>query len=90
MMGDGYGGWSMGDATSGGWVTMTVVMVVLLVGLVALVVWTTGPSRRAPDVRVDRPDVSGPRHTLDERFARGEIDEDEYLPPQPARLRDRV
>lgn len=75
----GYGtGW-------GGWVLMTLVMVVfwalVIFGIVALF---RGPARPGPC----RADAGGDaQRILDERFARGEIDADEYrsrqslLPP---------
>jgi putative membrane protein len=63
----------------GGWVLMTVVMVVfwalVIVGIVALfrTATTTGqrPGREKTDDRTAR-------EILDERFARGDIDADEY------------
>ena len=67
------GGWG-----AGAWLAMSLMMVVFWGGLVALVVWL---------VRGFRPD-RGPGHStpsagradevLAERFARGEIDEDEF------------
>ncbi|MFJ5518656.1 SHOCT domain-containing protein [Streptomyces griseoluteus] len=76
------GGWGWG-----GWMMMTVAMVlfwaVLIVGVVALVRYVAGSRRRqepgSPSPRgeggwQDR----GAESLLAERFARGEIDEDEY------------
>ena len=64
-----HGGW-------GGWLTMMIFMLAFWAGLIALVVWLIR-SRT-----LDRPAEGQQRPTaleiLDERFARGEIDRDEY------------
>jgi putative membrane protein len=81
MMGDGYGsqGWGMGnDMGWGGWLMVIFVIgcLVLLGGL--LVVLLRGSSTKAdarPDKQARRP-LSDT--ILDEQFARGEIDEEEY------------
>ncbi|MFE0347110.1 SHOCT domain-containing protein [Streptomyces griseoluteus] len=76
------GGWGMG-----GWFIMTVFMVlfwaVLIVGLVALVRYLAGTGRHQ---RASLPPPAGEvgwqgrgaENLLAERFARGEIDEEEY------------
>ncbi|MGW2642890.1 SHOCT domain-containing protein [Streptomyces sp. NPDC001348] len=76
------GGWGMG-----GWFLMTVFMVlfwaVLIVGLVALVRYLTGTRHHQ---QPGPPQASGEggwqdrraENLLAERFARGEVDEDEY------------
>lgn len=70
MMGWDDGGWGWG-----GWLAMTLMMLVFWGGLAAVVVAL---------VRSSRPPASAPdpgrdaRGILDERFARGDIDEDEY------------
>ena len=67
-----YGSWD-----AGAWAWMMVVMLLLVgalvIGIVAIV--------RASDRKQDRPKPERPvtaRDVLDERFARGEIDADEY------------
>jgi putative membrane protein len=70
MWGNGMGGW--------GYVLMTVSMLLfwglLITGVVLLVRYVTG-DRRQPPSWTAGPD---PRTLLAERFARGEINEDEY------------
>ncbi len=67
MYGYGTGAW-MGPAVMG--VTGVLVWILLLAGAVALLRWSfpRGRDQRSPDAR----------ETLDERFARGEIDAEEY------------
>ncbi|MEU6327747.1 hypothetical protein ABZ851_10735 [Streptomyces sp. NPDC047049] len=79
-----YGGWGWGW---GGWFVMTVVMVLffalVIVGIVALLRYLTGAHRGS---RPPSPPPAGEygwggsraEDLLAERFARGEIDEDEY------------
>ncbi|WP_347877887.1 SHOCT domain-containing protein [Streptomyces lydicus] len=76
-----YGGWG-----SGGWVLMAVIMILfwglLIAGIIALTHYLTGAGRS----RQSGPTASGEsgwsagraEGLLAERFARGEIDEDEY------------
>ncbi|HEU4515336.1 MAG TPA: SHOCT domain-containing protein [Nocardioidaceae bacterium] len=72
--------WGMHDGLGwGGWLLMglmTLLVVGLLVGLVLLVVRST--SGRGAVSGSGAP-ASTAEHLLDERFARGEIDEEEYL-----------
>ena len=77
-MGYGWGGWGWG-----GWVMMILVMVLfwgaIVVGVVALVRY--GRERRQPPGPPPPQGVSQPPSALDvldERFARGEIDAEEY------------
>jgi putative membrane protein len=67
MWGYGYGGW-MGPVVMG--VTGVLVWILLLAGAVALLRWSrpAGRTKRTPDAR----------EVLDDRFARGEIDADDY------------
>lgn len=68
--GNGMGGW--------GYVLMTVSMLLfwgLLIAGIVLLVRYVGGDRRQPPLTTARPD---PRSLLAERFARGEINEDEY------------
>ncbi len=74
--------WGMHDGLGwGGWLLMgllTLLLVGLVVGLVLLLVRST--SERGPAAGHARPGPqSAAEHVLDERFARGEIDEEEYL-----------
>jgi putative membrane protein len=68
-------GWCQGNTGWGGWVTMTVAMVLLwaVVLFAAVAIWR---SSWAP--RTQAALESDPVAILDERFARGEIDEREY------------
>ncbi len=72
--------WGMHDGLGwGGWLflgLMTLLLVGLVVGLVLLVVRST--SGRGAG-QVPGAPASTAEHLLDERFARGEIDEEEYL-----------
>jgi putative membrane protein len=67
-------GWYQDGGGWGGWLVMTVAMIVfwamVLVALIVLFRGTT--SNRESSPRQDPLDI------LDQRFARGEIDEDEY------------
>lgn len=68
--GDGMGGWA--------YVLMSVSMVlfwVLVVGGIVLLVRFLGSDRRAP---APPPDATDPRRVLATRFARGDINEDDY------------
>ena len=66
------GGWGAGQ-----WVVMSLMMLVFWGGLIALVVWlfrtnrSESPAPPAPPART-------PDQMLDERFAKGEIDEEEF------------
>jgi putative membrane protein len=66
----GHGGWGTGD-----WVAMSLMMALLWSGLIALVTWLI---RSARDERLARPPVRTPDELLSERFAKGEVDEDEF------------
>lgn len=63
-MGHYDGGWGSGD-----WIAMVVMMVAFWGVVAALVVWA---------VRALRPAPHAPERVLADRFARGEIDDDEY------------
>ena len=67
-------GWYHDGMGWGGWIIMTVAMVAfwaLVVFAVLALFRTERPGESTPDRR-------DPMQILDERFARGEIDEDEY------------
>ena len=78
MMG-GWDGGMMGDWGAFGWLGM-IVPLLFWGGLLALIVWAV--MRISPGGRGgSTPDGGGPRSaedTLKERFARGEIDDEEY------------
>ena len=71
--------WDDGGWGAGGWVLMSLMMVVFWGGLIALVVWLVTSVRSDTNSRplagcpTDRAD-----EVLAERFARGEIDENEF------------
>lgn len=69
-------GWSNWGA--GGWIVMSLVMVVFWGGLILLVVWLArGAGRGRPTGRPADP-TGHAAEVLAERFARGEIDEEEF------------
>lgn len=75
----------------GGWIAMTLMMVafwgLIIFAAVAILRGSRGGSdRNGPTDHGERRD---PMHTLDERFARGDIDADEYQ-ARRAVLRDAV
>lgn len=66
--GPGMGGWGFGLMT----VSTVLLWVLIILGLIALVRHLRTSSNRAPQAR------PAPEELLAERFARGEIDEQEY------------
>ena len=73
-------GWMWGHGWGwGGWVLMGVVMMLFVVALIVAIVvairYLSTPAPRASRPSYARP---GPESVLADRFARGEIDEDEY------------
>ena len=67
-----HGGWGAGD-----WLAMSLMMLVFWGALIALVVWLIRSNRT--DQRPDAPaSTRRADEVLAERFARGEIDEDEF------------
>ena len=76
-----YHGWMWGIGMGWvGWTLMAVVMVVFWGGLIAAIVlairYLTGSSNVSAGPPSDR--LSRPEDVLAERFARGDIDDDEY------------
>jgi putative membrane protein len=73
----GYGGW--GGYEGGGWLMMLfggVILVALLVFIFRALAWSThAPHQQLPYTRAN----SAGLHALDERYARGEINREEYL-----------
>ncbi|MET4781586.1 SHOCT domain-containing protein [Glaciihabitans sp. UYNi722] len=72
----GYGGDSWG---MGGWIAMAVLMVVFWGGVVAVIIVLLRRSHSDPGATSARPSHHEAERILHERFARGEIDETEYL-----------
>jgi putative membrane protein len=76
--------WREGGWGPGAWILMSLMMIVFWGGLIALTVWlvrTVGTDRStAPIPSVPAPTTSTGKadEVLAERFARGEIDEDEF------------
>lgn len=68
MMGDGWGGWMWGG----------LMMLLFWGGLVALVVFLVRGSGSRPSEREERRRQPDAREILSERFARGEISEEEF------------
>jgi putative membrane protein len=67
--------WDDGAASSlGTWALMTVMMLVVFGGLVALVIWIARSAAPGPTT----PTAPTPEQLLAQRFARGEIDENEF------------
>ena len=76
------GGWYHDGVGWGGWIMMTLAMVAFwgLVVFVVIALFRNSNNVESPDRRGPR----DPKEILDERFARGEIDEDEYHARQAA------
>lgn len=67
------GGWGPGT-----WVLMSLVMIAFWTVVVVGAVWLVRRSRPAPPTSPGSHSADSARRILDERFARGEIAEDEY------------
>jgi len=83
MMGGSWGGdvrWHMMDqsGTAGLWL-LVVVLLLLLVAVSAAMVWVLRGNGRPRDNRLPVSDTLSAERILDDRLARGEIDEDTYL-----------
>ncbi len=79
--GPGGDGWGMHDGMGwGGWLLAGLLVLVLLAAVVAVVLLVVRGTSTRPDPRSGEPaGRSGAEGLLDERYARGEIDEEEYL-----------
>lgn len=76
-MHDGMNGWGWG-----GWLLMVLLgllLLALIIGIVVLVARSAAPPPPAAGPDRGSGAASPAEHLLDERFARGEIDEEEYL-----------
>ena len=73
MMGWDDGGWGVGD-----WVAMGLMMLVFWGLLAVLVVWLVRSSSGKPGGPVQQQNPPSPDVVLADRFARGEINEDEF------------
>lgn len=62
----------------GGWLVMGLMMVAIWGVPIALLVWLVARSLGSGQSQVTTPPGSDPEATLAERFARGEIDEEEF------------
>ncbi|MGQ0843007.1 MAG: SHOCT domain-containing protein [Sporichthyaceae bacterium] len=71
-MGYDYGNWGAGQ-----WAAMAATMLLFWGMVVALVVWAVRDLRSGDRTRTTPPGSSSPDDVLADRFARGEIDEDE-------------
>ena len=69
--------WNDGGWGPAGWILMTMMMVVFVGGLIALVIWFVGSVGANPQA-TQTPTIATAHQVLGERFARGEIDEDEF------------
>jgi len=68
-------GWYHDGTGWGGWILMAIAMVAFWVLVVFAILAIFRDTQRTPE---SKPDPGDPMQILDERFARGEIDEDEY------------
>ena len=65
--------WGWNDAGWAGWLFMSLMMLIVWGGLAAIIVWLIRqPHRSAGDAKPSATSI------LEERFARGEIDEEEF------------
>jgi putative membrane protein len=72
-MWEGWGPWGWA-----GWVGMVLMMVLFWGGLIALTVWAVRSFARPTKEQGSRAPSSGAVDILEERFARGEIDREEF------------
>lgn len=74
MMNDWYGN----GAGAGAWVGMALVMVIFWAGIAMVVILLRPRNRPVDGVAPQRPQDQDAERILDERFARGDIDEEEF------------
>jgi putative membrane protein len=71
--------WGWGNGVSWGWMLMMgVFMAILIAGIVLAVVFAARATSPSQGGHSDAGNASRARAILEERFARGEIDEDEF------------
>ena len=76
--------WNDGGSGAGTWFLMSLMMIVFWGGLIALAVWLVHSLRtdrnpaQPPPPSLPQPSTARADEVLAERFARGEIDEDEF------------
>lgn len=69
-----YGSWGAGQ-----WLAMAAMMLLFWGLAIGLVIWAVRGYRNGQPSRTSDASIPGPDAVLADRFARGEIDEDEYL-----------
>jgi putative membrane protein len=81
MHGDYWHPWGSGPMPFGGlgWILMILFWVLVLVGIVALVKWIFTPSRDSTANTPSPPARRKALEVLEERYARGELDREEFL-----------
>ncbi|MGN6781728.1 MAG: SHOCT domain-containing protein [Marmoricola sp.] len=87
--------WYQGGFGTGGWIAMVAMMTlfwgaVVAVGLILLRGRDSDSRAEAPSHAMDRTCDPGPLDILDERFARGEMERDEYEARKSALQGDRA
>lgn len=73
MMWSGHGGWGAGE-----WLAMSLMMILFWGAVIALVVWLVHAVRSGRRVDAVTPSKPPADDVLAERYARGEIDDEEY------------
>ena len=68
-----HGGWGAGD-----WLAMSLMMVVFWGAVIALILWLVRSARADRHADTRTPPSAGADNVLAERYARGEIDDDEF------------
>jgi putative membrane protein len=71
-------GWDGGGWGAGAWVAMTLMMLLFWGGLITIVVLLFRHTAATEPTNAPRPPHDAAERILNERFARGEIDEAEY------------
>jgi putative membrane protein len=72
-------GWMMGGAAPLGWLLWLVVGLLVVASLVVLLVLTWQHRSPSPEAGTAETRAPTPREILDQRYARGEIDHDDYI-----------
>ena len=74
--GMGYGGFN--GAALAGWIIGILVIVLVIVGIIALVHYLQKNSTNNTKIITSAPDINNSLNILNERYARGEINDQEY------------